>query len=191
MGWGGGWYSSFRCPDIQLVLSMTARCKYLQENVSKANRSLSVSGSLIVKQTDHLFQDLWIWRFQLHRQPKCGGDKDAPVELRLIASRQKCLQQHFWPEMPSSTSPGKSMVISTSGWNFQKPACFYSWNIYCWPKVLETKPSTRIIRLISWKLFLFLLILFTRNTKQTSIGVDKIISMHAFFCLKNHFRACF
>ena len=142
----------------------------------------------------NLFQDLWIWRFQLHWQPKCGGAKDASVELRLVAKRQKYLPKDFWPEMPSSTSPRKSLVISISlrfqikyiaVALFRETCVFYSWNSKLMDKsswnnaeyCIEMKRST------SWKLFLFLLILFTRNTKQTSIGVDKIISMRGFFCV--------
>ena len=95
--------STFKCPDIQLPPSLDSRLFATECEWS----------------SHHLFQDLWIWRLQLYWQPKRGGDKDTPVELRLVASRQSCLPPHLWPEMPPSTSPRKSLVISIIGCAFR------------------------------------------------------------------------
>ena len=64
----------------------------------------------------HLFQDLWVWWFLLHGEPKCGWNKDTWVELRPVASRSKCLRQCFQSEMSSSSSTWKPLVIFYWGW---------------------------------------------------------------------------
>ena len=129
----------------------------------------------------HSFQDLWIRWFLLHGEPKCGWNKDTRVELHPLAKCSKCLQSHLRTGRMSSSSAAWKSLVTSNGWNSKKP-----WNINCWQRVLGKILPVEMKRRISWKLFLFLqLILFTRHTKQTSIGVDKIISMHAFLSKKS------
>ena len=58
----------------------------------------------------NLFQDLRVWWFWLHSQPKPSWDENTWVELELVASRRELVQADLWQQVPSSSAPGQPLV---------------------------------------------------------------------------------
>ena len=157
--------STFKCPDIQSTViqhGFKAIC-----NRMWVKQPSSVAGSVNLAVSAAQGTQAWWRRGHTSGAPTCWRPSTLPADSFLARNALRPLPWEILGDFH----------LKDDCWNVQKPLCFHFWNVRWF---LER------IQLISWKLFLFLLlILFTRNTKQTSIGVDKIISMHAFLSKKS------